>query len=222
MIKKAVEFLEELKQNNSREWFLEHKRQYLEIKTWFDETLVNIIEKTSKFQPNIRFLTPPECTYRQNRDIRFSNDKSPYKTHLGANLRQGGKKNGETPGYYFQINSQGKLFVGGGWYIMDSKQLFKLRSIIEKEPKDLLKILNKPLFKEVFGQLSGEKLISSPRGFDKNNPNIELLKYKHYTAFKEVDLEGFTQTQFEDFIVKSFKAVSELVQYLTEIKNLEV
>jgi len=222
MIKDVVGFLSQLKQNNNRQWFLEHKPEYQQSKDWLDNLLIRIIEKAAKFDPGLKFLTPSDCTYRQNRDVRFSNDKSPYKTHFAAVLKQGGKKNGETPSYYFQIDSQGKLFVGGGWYIMDSKELFKLRSNILKEPQKFLKTIQTSNFKKAFKELSGEKLTGSPRGFSKDDPNIELLKYKHYIAFRETDISKFSETELEDYILESFEALVPLVQYLLDIKNLEV
>ena len=223
MLSTALTFLQDLKQNNNREWFLKHKPEYVKIKDWFDDTVLEIIHSVGKFDESIKYLNPNDCTYRMNRDMRFSPDKTPYKTHLGAILKYGGKKNGETPGYYFQITGDGRLFVGGGWYIMDGKSLFQVRTDIQKNPDTLLKILEDKDFKKVFGELGGEKLSSSPRGFSKDDPNIELLKYKHYTAFREVDATDFSQEKFQNYIVKTFQALSPLVKYLRKIQaeNLE-
>jgi len=153
---KTVSFLNELDRNNNSLWFHEHRPEYLEIKKEFEAFVSELLSEVAIFDESLRFLSIKDCTFRINRDVRFSKNKQPYKTHLGASFINSGK-NGSNPGYYFQIEPSGKIMVGGGWYLLDSKQLSLVRQAISK---------NAEVFNSILGELEFVKLYS---GLDNTN-----------------------------------------------------
>ena len=213
MLQPYLKFLAELEQNNNREWFDVNRARYKALNEPFQLFVGDLIHRIAQFDPQLKFLTPKECTYRINRDIRFTNDKSPYKTHLGSAFGHLGK-NGSTPGYYFEIRASGQVVIGGGWYMPESAPLYKLRQIISEDAKPLLKILINPAFKAYFGGLSGEMLKTKPKGFSAADPNIGLLRYKNYLAGRRLDVKDFSDEQIAQEIITGFKAIAPLVLYL--------
>jgi len=215
MLQSYLNFLAELEKNNNREWFDVNRARYKSLNEPFQIFVGELIHRIAQFDPQLKFLTPKDCTYRINRDIRFSNDKSPYKTHLGSAFGHLAK-NGSCPGYYFELRSDGQIMIGGGWYILDSAQLYKLRQAISEDAKPLLKILKNPEFKATFGELNGEKLKTTPKGFNPEDPQIELLRYKNYLAGRRINVSNLSDEQIADEIIKTFKVLSPLVLYLRQ------
>jgi len=215
MLQKYLDFLAELERNNNREWFDANRARYKSLNEPFQLFVGELILRISEFDPQLKFLTPKDCTYRINRDIRFSNDKSPYKTHLGSAFGHLAK-NGSCPGYYFELRSDGQIMIGGGWYILDSVQLYKLRQTISGDAKLFLKILKNPEFKATFGELNGEKLKTTPKGFNPEDPNIELLRFKNYLAGRRLNVSDLSDEQIADEIIKTFKVLAPLVLFLRQ------
>lgn len=215
MLQPYLKFLAELEKNNNREWFDANRARYKALNEPFQIFVGELIHRIAQFDPQLKFLTPKDCTYRINRDIRFTNDKSPYKTHLGSAFGHLAK-NGSCPGYYFELRSDGQIMIGGGWYFIDSVPLFKLRKLISEEPKPFLKILKNPEFKATFGELNGEKLKTTPKGFNPEDPQIELLRYKNYLAGHRLNVSDLSDEQIADEIIKTFKILSPLVLYLRQ------
>ena len=132
--KQTLEFLNDLKKNNNRDWYIKNKAAYTEAKTNFESFVQLIINKIADFDPIMKGLEVKSCVYRINRDIRFSNDKSPYKSHLGAFIVKGGKKNGDKfAGYYVHIEP-GKSIIAGGAYMPPTPWLSAIREKIDEEP----------------------------------------------------------------------------------------
>jgi uncharacterized protein (TIGR02453 family) len=197
MIKKSTfEFLVALKQNNNREWFQANNSGYSEAKLDFEQFVSALIAEISKFDPPIGVIKPGDCIFRIFRDVRFSKDKSPYKTNFGAYIVQGGKKSG-LAGYYFHIDP-GECFVAGGIWHPDPETLKKLRKEIFENMDEFLLILNDKEFSKHFDQIYGEKLINPPSGFPADFPHIDILKYKDYNVYKEFPYqELFTKNIIE-------------------------
>src|SRR5450631_3458500 len=114
--RKTVNFLKDLKKNNNRPWFDKHRPAYENAKLDFGDFIQSIIHKHSKKDPTIGSLKAKECMFRINRDIRFSKDKTPYKSNMGASINRGGKKS-MFAGYYFHLEPDGKSYVGGGLWM---------------------------------------------------------------------------------------------------------
>ena len=176
----VIGFLRKLKANNQREWFQSNKPEYEKARKQFEALLNSLIPEIRKFDPSIGMLTPKDCVFRINRDIRFSADKLPYKTNMGAYISQGGRK-GEMAGYYIHIDPE-QSFAAGGLYMPQPEVLKKVRDEIYFNAGEFKSIIHKPSFVKVFGELDGDKLTRPPKGYPADFPDIELLKYKSFTA----------------------------------------
>jgi uncharacterized protein (TIGR02453 family) len=194
-------FLRKLKTNNQREWFQSNKPDYEKARKQFEALLNSLIPEIRKFDPSIGTLTAKECVFRINRDIRFSADKSPYKTNMGAYISQGGRK-GEMAGYYIHIDPD-QSFAAGGLYMPQPVVLKKVRDEVYFNAGEFKSIIHKPSFVNVFGELDGDKLTRPPKGYPADFPDIELLKYKSFTVSHMLD----EKTLMSDGLVKDVAAI---------------
>ncbi len=214
--KTTLDFLDRLTHNNDKEWFDKHRSEYLAAKVNFEAFVQSLINEIIEFDPIIKGLEAKNCIFRINRDVRFSNDKSPYKTNMGAFIVKGGKKNGDKyAGYYFHIEP-GKSMLAGGAYIPPAPWLTAIREKIDDEPEKLIKIINNPQFKKHFGQIEGEKLKKAPKGYPPDHKYIELLKYKSYLAMQEVNDKQILGGDYLKHSLSVFKAMKPLNDYLNE------
>lgn len=179
-MKEIYDFLRELRENNDREWFNAHKKRYVELKAWFDEWVGKLIEKTAGFDEEIEGLNVKDCVYRIYRDVRFSPDKSPYKTHFAAYLASPGGRNSQRAGYYVHLEPDGSL-LGGGLYCPEPSLLKKLRQDIYDNIEEFTSILEEKKFAAEFAGIDAtDKLKKVPAPFPSDFPQGDLLKYKHY------------------------------------------
>jgi uncharacterized protein (TIGR02453 family) len=212
--KSTLDFLNSIKSNNNRDWFIANRPLYVESKNNFESFVQEIINKTIVFEPIMKGLEAKSCVFRINRDIRFSNDKSPYKSHFGAFIVQGGKKNGDKfAGYYFHIEP-GKSIIAGGAYTPPTPWLTEIREKISEKPDEFIKIINSKDFIKYFGKIEGEKLKTAPKGFPSDHPHIELLKLKSYLVVNEVPDKIVLSNGFFDHVLSVFKAMKPLNDYL--------
>lgn len=211
--KETFDFLKNLENNNNRDWFNANKKDFEKAKENLTAFTGYLIGEVSKFDPEVGGLQPDACVFRIYRDIRFSKDKSPYKTNLGAYLSPGGRKS-MAPGYYFHVQP-GQSFIAGGKHIPDSGELLKIRNAIAGNTDEYLKIINKKSYRESFGEMRGDRLKSPPKGFDPDHKAIEHLKLKEYMAFKDLyDDKFMLGKDFPAFLVKSMKEMYPLVDFL--------
>ena len=180
-MRNAIGFLEELERNNNREWFQAHKSDYLAAQKEFDALAAQLIAGIACFDKRIEGLGTKDCTYRIYRDTRFSNDKSPYKTHIGAFICPGGKKSGYA-GYYFQIGPEEDGYPAGcmlaaGHYMMEKQALRTLREDICNGEGDFERVLRQA---RPFRLDEADKLKRVPAGFPADDPATEYLKYRTY------------------------------------------
>jgi uncharacterized protein (TIGR02453 family) len=215
--KSTLDFLTAIKSNNNRDWFLANRPQYLDAKDNFDSFVQQVINEIIHFDPILKGLEAKNCVYRFNRDIRFSNDKSPYKSHFGAFIVKGGKKNGaKFAGYYFHVEPDGKNILAGGAYMPPSPWLATIREKISESPDEFVKIINSKNFKKYFGKLDGEKLKSMPRGYAADHPQAELLKFKSYLIMNEVPDKMVVSSDYFEHVIKVFEAMKPLNDFLNE------
>ncbi|MFT3743721.1 MAG: DUF2461 domain-containing protein [Pyrinomonadaceae bacterium] len=214
MIDKAtLKFLKDLKANNDREWFQANKKLFDAAQDNVTAFAGYLIGEIGKFDEAVSGLDPKASVFRIYRDVRFSKDKSPYKTNLGAYISPGGRKSMQ-PGYYFHVEP-GRSFVAGGKHIPDGPELLKLRTAIANNTDEFLKIVEKKSFLDAFGKVRGESLKSAPKGFDPEHKAIEYLKLKEYMAFTEFPDEKFlTSPEFPKHLVKLTKEMYPLVAFL--------
>jgi uncharacterized protein (TIGR02453 family) len=212
----TLNFLDKIKENNNREWFLENRPLYLEARENFESFTGKLISEITEFEPILKGLEVKSCVYRFNRDTRFSNDKSPYKSHFGAFIVRGGKNNGDKlGGYYFHIEP-GKSMVAGGAYMPPAPWLSAIREKIDETPEELINILSNKDFIMYFKELEGEKLKKAPKGYPADHPHIELLKFKSYLALGELKDEFIISDKFFDYAISAFRALKPLNDFLND------
>lgn len=196
-------FLLELSQNNNKEWFDTNRKTYEECRADFLVLLQQLIDGIAEFDESLLGVDAKKCIFRINRDIRFSKDKTPYKTNFGALLGAQGRKT-EGTGYYIHV-APGHNFVGGGMYKPQPDVLAKVRQEIDYNSQDLIKIIESPSFKEMFGQIHGEQLKTAPKGYPKDHPFIDLLRYKSFYVLKDFKDKDFQSKSFVDKTLEAYR-----------------
>ena len=182
-----IEFLNELKVNNNREWFAENKSRYIDLKTYFEDVCKDLILKISEFDDDIKNVDIKDCVFRIYKDIRFSRDKTPYKTHFAIYIASAGGRKSQRGGYYLHIDPAGS-FVAVGVWCPPPNVLKALRQSVYDNIEELEEIINKDDFKNNFGKFyEDEKLKKVPAGFPKDFEQAELLKLKHYMVDYKLD-----------------------------------
>jgi uncharacterized protein (TIGR02453 family) len=214
--KSTFDFLNAIKKNNNRDWYIKNKSLYLEARDNFESFIQEIINEIIDFEPIMKGLEVKSCVYRFNRDIRFSNDKSPYKSHFGAFIVRGGKKNGDRlAGYYIHIEP-GKSIIAGGAYMPPTPWLNAIREKIDEKPEKLVKIIKAKEFIEYFGKIQGEQLKKAPKGYPSDHPYIDLLRFKSYLVVNEVSDEFVRSDKYFGHIVNIIRAMKPLNDYLND------
>lgn len=213
----TLKFLSDLKRNNNKPWFDENRERYEAAREDFTLFIQNVIDSFAKKDPSIAHLRAKDCMFRINRDVRFSKDKSPYKTNFGAYINGEGKKslNG---GYYFHFEP-GNSFMGGGIWMPEAPQLAKLRQEIDYNLADFKKIISSKKFRDVYGGLSNEKeyvLTRVPKGYEADNPAAEYLKHKSFVATAAVSDAELKEKSLVAKTVKAYETLLPLVQFLNE------
>ncbi len=213
-MKKTEEFLKKLKKNNKKEWFDKNRPHYEEAKKEFTALVDDVIDKCRKFDKALIKMEAKKTLFRINRDIRFSKNKSPYKTSFGSRMMPGTKDN-VIPGYYLHLDP-GNCFIAGGSYMPEPNKLASIRQEIDYNFKDFKKILAHKDFKKFFGgELSDEeKLVNPPKGYDKENPAVEYLKFKHFIAYTKVDDKIVHSAKFASHVADGFKAMYPFILFL--------
>jgi uncharacterized protein (TIGR02453 family) len=212
----TLAFLRELKGNNERIWFTEHKSEYQQAYGEMLDTVLQLLVAISGFDQGIALsgLDPKSCMMRINRDIRFSKDKSPYKTNFFAFISKGGRK-GPFGGYYLHIEP-GATFAGGGIYMPEAAVLEQLRREIDAHFGEWQSIIAQQEFSSHFpaGLLPSGRLIRPPKGYDSTNPAIEYLKFKGYYTQRFFTDDEVTNPGFVAELAKTCSVVSPLVHFL--------
>jgi uncharacterized protein (TIGR02453 family) len=209
----TIQFLKGLHKNNNREWFLSNKIKYEAAKGNFFQFVEAALKEIQKFDHSLDELQSKQCVFRINRDVRFSKNKDPYKNNFGASFSKGAKKI-TTAGYYFHLEP-GASFIGGGLWMPEAADLQKVRQEIDYCHKEFSGILTNKKFSNTFGSLDTEaKLIRPPKGYDIDNPAIEFLKLKSFTAVTPITDNELLDKNIVKKSVEIFKALSPLVQFL--------
>lgn len=210
----TLNFLSTLEINNNREWFNENKQLYLEAKENVENVVNDIITGVSQFDKSVERLEAKNCIFRIYKDTRFSKDKTPYKTNIGASLVEKGPKTLNHAGYYVHLEP-GKSFLAGGVYMTEPKNLKAIREKISFEAGNFIKILNKKSFKDNL-ELRGEKLMRVPQGFDKEDLMGDYLKFKQFTVFHPLSDKDVLNKNFVENTVKIFNEIYPFNQFLND------
>lgn len=211
----TLKFLKDLKKHNDKSWFEAHRKEYEEAKLDYEDFIQGLLDRHSKKDEDLKELTGKKCMFRINRDVRFSKDKSPYKTNFGASMNRGGKKS-MFAGYYFHCEP-GKSFVGGGLWMPMPAEMKKVRQEIDYCYDEFHQIVNSKKFKTVYGELyTGEnmKLTKVPQGFEKENPAAEYIKLKSWLAMREVSDIELTSKELTKKTLDAFETLQPVVKFL--------
>jgi uncharacterized protein (TIGR02453 family) len=210
----VVQFLQELSENNNREWFQKNKKRYDESRQkvlFITDVLINEIRK---FDSDVPLLEPKDCLFRIFRDVRFSNDKSPYKTNFGSFIAKGGRKS-IYAGYYFHIEPDGS-FVGGGVYMPEADPLKAIREAIAENGDEFSSLINNPGFKKIFPEMMDDKLKTAPKGYSPDNEFIDLLRYKSFAFSSRISREEILSENYIEQLVHSFKVLHPVNRFLND------
>ncbi|MFV0530389.1 MAG: DUF2461 domain-containing protein [Flavobacteriales bacterium] len=208
-------FLNNLKKNNHRDWMQENKKRYLtnekELKVFFQEIThkLNTFDEIEKFK-----------IFRINRDIRFSKDKTPYKVHRSVRfLRKGIHRRG---GYYLRLEPENSA-IAGGFFAPEPSDLQRIRKEFEMDSSEIRTILSEPDFKKIFGNFNQEyKVKTTPKGFDKNNPNIDLIRLKaFFVVHKFTDKEVFSK-DFQEKLIEYFQLLIPFFNYMSDVLTTDL
>ncbi len=214
----TLQFIKELKKNNNKPWFDANRKKYEAAKADFVSWVEILIAAIAKFNPAVASLKAKDCTFRINRDIRFSKDKSPYKTNMGAYINPGGKKI-NTPGYYFHCEP-GQNFAAGGLYIPEPAVLAKVRQEIDYNFDEWKKIIGSKTFKKYFPKIDGIEVLSRPpKGYSDDNPAIEFLKMKSYIVSRPLDDKELTSKTLVKEAAKTYEAMKPMIDFLNNAMN---
>jgi uncharacterized protein (TIGR02453 family) len=208
----TLKFLKGLKKNNHKSWFDANRPAYEAAKDDFRLFIQSVIDMHRKKDPDLNDLEARKCLFRINRDIRFSKDKTPYKTNFGASMDKGGKKSG-LAGYYFHLEP-GRSFFGGGIWMPEADVVKKIRQEIDYCHDEFHKIVSSKKFKSIYPELytgEGVKLARLPQGFEKDNPAGEYLKFKSWLVLCNVSDAELTS---KDLLKKTDAAFTTLQPFI--------
>jgi uncharacterized protein (TIGR02453 family) len=212
--KTTIQFLKDLEKNNTREWFNANKERFLREEDKmreFAEALHAEMRKYDLIDP----MSGKQILFRIYRDTRFSKDKTPYK-----NNRSGGFKRSTARlrgGYYFHIQPGNQSFLGGGFWAPNKEDLKRIREEIAFDDKPLRKILSGKRFKDTFGTLQGDQVITAPKGFPRDHPAIDLLRYKQFIVTRKFTDKEVLSDTFLNEANQTFKAMRPFFDYMSEV-----
>ena len=213
--KEVLRFLKRLQKNNNRDWFKEHKPEFDTFKKDIEKFYQEIKEGLSE-EDEIEKLK----IYRIYRDVRFSKDKTPYKSHFAGSFSRSGRS--LRGGYYLRI-SPGESFLAGGFWGPNKEDLFRIRKEFEISDAEIRDILAAPDFIEYFnGKLEGDELKTAPKGFQKDDPAIDLIRKKAFIAVRKFSDQEVLSPEFKEEVVRSYRALRPYFDYMSEVLTTDL
>jgi len=212
--KKVFEFLKKLAKNNNKEWFLKHKYTFDERHNEFKEFLTAVNAELIKTDD-----IDSHRAYRIYRDVRFSKDKTPYKSHFSGFFK---RATAEKRGGYFVHLQPGNTFVGGGFYGPNKEDLLRIRLEFSQDSAEIREILGNKEFKKTFGQLRGEEVKTAPRGFGIEDPAIDLIRKKQFYVMREFTDKEVLSDSFLHEVNHSFKVLRPYFDYMSSVLTTDL
>ena len=214
-LKPVLDFLNELHYNNNRVWFENNRPAYENAKGHFEDFIDRLIIGFGSVE-HLGGITAKDCVMRIYRDVRFSKDKSPYKMNMGASIGPGGKRSTRLT-YYLHLEPPDASMIAGGLHTPDSAQMTKFREAIDRDPKPFKEVINARGFKQNFGIVGGEKLKTAPKGYERDHPEIELLRLKEVVAVRRVTDAAVLSPKCSALVIESFTAMKPFLDYLDSV-----
>jgi uncharacterized protein (TIGR02453 family) len=206
---KTLNFLSELKENNNKPWFEENKSRFVKIKEEnkiFFESVFNSLNEIDSIE-NFKI-------FRIYRDVRFSKNKTPYKTNFGVSFKR--TKPELRGGYYFHLEPN-NTFIACGFWDPNKEDLLRIRKEIELDGNEFRDVTNLDSIKSVWGEMKGDQLKTAPRGFDKKDSNIDLLRFKQFIFTKNIDVTNITQDKLKETIIESYGSLRPFFDYMSDV-----
>jgi uncharacterized protein (TIGR02453 family) len=211
-------YLQGLAENNNKAWFDEHRGEYQALRQEFTNLVGEILARVAVVDPAVEHLRPADCIFRINRDVRFSRDKSPYKTQFSALFCPQGR-NVNLPSYYFHIAANGEeggeLLAGGGMYAPEPQHLAAVRRFVQAHPYRLDALLADPAF-AAMGGIYGDSLKRPPAGVPADAPHMPTLLRKQYLTGETVPASGVVSSDLADWVVARFTVMVPFIQWLRD------
>jgi len=211
-MKEILQFLKDLDANNQREWFEANRSRYEKTRNDFLAITAMLIDGIRKFDSEVSLLQPKDCMFRIFRDVRFSNDKRPFKSNYGSYIARGGRKSGFA-GYYFHIQP-GEYFLSGGIYMPSPENLSAIRQEIYYHPDEYLGIIDKEPFRSVFDQHYFDPLKTAPKGFPKDWEHVGLIKNRSFGFGKSLTEEDLLEADFAEKSLHYYRMLLPLNHFL--------
>ena len=208
--KATLDFFKKLEKNNDRDWFNAHKSEFKTIESEAKAVYKNLFEQLNKHDQVDSFKL-----FRIYRDVRFSKNKLPYKTHFGGSF--GRKKPEFRGGYYVHIQPNNESFIATGFWEPNKEDLLRIRREFEQDDTEIRSLINAKSFKNIWGSFVGDELKTAPRDFDKNHPAIDLIKKKQFIFTKKYSDKEVTSAGFIDDVNTSFKAIRPFFDYMSDV-----
>jgi uncharacterized protein (TIGR02453 family) len=213
--KVILNFLDELKQNNNKPWFEGHRQEYEVARKSF-EVFIDILIDKFRISDNLEGLSAKDCMTRIYRDIRFSRDKSPYKTNLGAMINPGGWRSNRL-GYYISIEPHAQSMTAGGLYDPTADQLNRFRQSIELDAAEFKELSSARDFVDVFGEVQGDRLKTAPKGYDRDHPELAILQLKQITIIHRYSDQEVVRDDFIDRVTQDCRIMKPFLNYLSDV-----
>jgi len=210
----ALTFFKDLDTNNNREWFTEHKLEFKKLETEVKEFYNSILEALQKHDDVDKLKM-----FRIYRDVRFSKDKTPYKTHFGGSFHR--KKPFLRGGYYLHI-APGGSFIATGFWEPVKEDLFRIRKEFEIDDTEIRTIIENKKFKDIWGEFVGDEVKTAPKGFNKEHPAINLIRKKQFIFVKKYSDKEVLSPDFLNNLHKAFKAVRPYFDYMSEVLTTDL
>ncbi len=211
----VVDFVQRLNRNNNRAWFEAHRDEMQAARGNFEDYIAILIGELSRTD-SLSGVTPKDCIFRLNRDLRFSRDKAPYKPYMSAYIAPGGRKSRRL-GYYVHIQAGDRSMAAGGLHEPEPRQLASWRASIDRDPAPFTKIASAKLFRKYFGEVGGESLKTAPRGYPKGHPNLDLIRLKSVTVSRPFSDSQVTSPGFIKETLATFDAMRPFLKYLSSL-----
>lgn len=211
--KNSLDFLKVLSKNNNRDWFNKHKERYAVAQANVIAFADELLQEMSKHD-KMETLSGKDSLFRIYKDVRFSKDKTPYNTHWSGIFKRATKK--RRGGYYFKIKPGGSILAGGFWG-PEPKDMKRIRQDIDLNPKNWRKLISGKDFLQTFGKISGERLATAPRGYPKDHPAIDLLRYKQFLLIHEFSDKEVYSPGFLHKANAVFKKMRPFFNYMSEV-----
>jgi uncharacterized protein (TIGR02453 family) len=211
--KSTIKFIADLRLNNQRDWFQANKARYEAARQDYIKFLDGLLPAVAAFEPVAAGQQGKDLLFRIYRDVRFSLNKSPYKDHFGAYLAEGGRKS-INPGYYLHISSQDQSFIAAGLWMPPAAPLKAVRQEIDYNLAEFESIILEPTFAGFFGEVGGEKLKTTPKGYEADNPALPYLRHKSWMVSRALPDAVVTSEALFDEVLRAIELAQPFKDFL--------